>query len=147
MYLQSNANWLINHELGHQLNPASNDHAKGIRNNYNISAFHEYYWDATSSSYKVYAPGVSPYTAIPFSAPSYEYGNPFDTMGNTSHSGNEGQYRVDVKYHDLNTTIQSKKWLTNAQVPNLNSLGEGTYRIYAHDELQYVTDEERELRR
>ena len=51
-------------------------------------------------------------------------------MGNSS---NNGDFRLQVKHDELH-------WLTDAQVPDLNALGEGTYRIYAHDELQSVTD-------
>ncbi|MEX0642576.1 MAG: hypothetical protein WD468_07735, partial [Pirellulales bacterium] len=135
IYLQQTNGWLINHEIGHQVNPGSNDHAKAIRQ-LEDSNFHPCYWDKTSLSYENYVPGVSPFTPVPFGAAHYEYGNPFDTMGNINTNATGGHFRIQVKRRDLN-------WLTSSQVPDLGSPSAGdvgTYKIYAHDELQSVTD-------
>lgn len=124
IYLQSTTQRVINHEIGHQVGA---DHAKAIRQQSDAN-YHPYYWDKASSSYKAYVPGTSPYTPVPFGAPTFEYGNPIDTMGSGT-----GQFRIREKLEDL-------KWLSEAQVPDVNELGPGTFRIYAHDQLQAVTD-------
>jgi hypothetical protein len=128
IYLQSTSQNTINHEIGHQTGA---DHAKSFVTT-NNSTYHPYTWDSASQQYVDYVPGVSPYNPLPYGVRSVEYGNPFDTMGNTS----GGDFRVREKLEDL-------QWLTPAQVPRLDGptgLGEGTYRIYAHDELQWVTN-------
>ncbi|WP_428307423.1 LamG-like jellyroll fold domain-containing protein [Lacipirellula sp.] len=124
IYLQSTTQRVINHEIGHQTGA---DHAKAIRQ-LSDANYHPYYWDKGSASYKAYVPGVSPYVAVPFGAPTYEYGNPIDTMGSGT-----GQFRIREKLEDLG-------WLDESQVPDLNDLGPGTFKIYAHDQLQSVTD-------
>jgi hypothetical protein len=128
IYLQSISQNVINHEIGHRI---SADHAKAIvaRNDAN---YHPYTWNAGTQAYEPYIPGVSPFHSTPFGAASFEYGNPFDTMGNIS----GGDFRVREKLEDLG-------WLTSAQVPRLDGptgLGPGTYKIYAHDGLQSTTD-------
>jgi hypothetical protein len=128
IYLQSIGQNVINHEIGHR---ASADHAKAIvaRNDAN---YHTYVWNAGLQKYEAYIPGTSPFHATPFGAASYEYGNPFDTMGNIG----GGQFRIREKLEDLS-------WLTSAQVPRLDGasgLGPGTYKVYAHDALQSTTD-------
>jgi hypothetical protein len=128
IYLQSISQNVINHEIGHRI---SADHAKAIvaRNDAN---YHPYVWNSGTHTYEPYVPGVSPFNATPFGAASYEYGNPFDTMGNIG----GGNFRIREKLEDLG-------WLTSAQVPRLDGpsgLGPGTYKIYAHDTLQATTD-------
>ncbi len=110
------------HELGHR---AGSGHASAVRS-INSADYSAYVWNADNQAYETYnssTHGVQPTT---FGAYSDEYGNPFDVMGNIS----TGDFRAEIK-KDLG-------WLTTAQVPNLRNLGEGTYRIYAHNELESV---------
>lgn len=128
IYLQSIGQNVTNHEIGHRV---SADHAKAIvaRNDAN---YHTYTWNAGTQTYEPYIPGVSPFTPTPFGAASYEYGNPFDTMGNIGGGG----FRIREKLEDLG-------WLTTTQVKRLDGatgLGPGTYKIYAHDALQSTTN-------
>jgi hypothetical protein len=127
IYLQSIGQNVTNHEIGHRV---SADHGKAIvaRNDAN---YHTYTWNLGTQAYEPYIPGVSPFTPTPFGAASYEYGNPFDTMG----SGG-GQFRLREKLEDLG-------WLTTTQVKRLDGptgLGPGTYKIYAHNGLQATTN-------
>lgn len=117
-------NWgkiVLDHELGHRV---SADHAKAFRQ-INNADFTPYVWNDSSQQYEVYNSATHGYTPLPFGVREDTYGNPFDTMGNIS----DGAFRIREKLTDLG-------WLTNAQVPDLNTLGAGTYRIYAHNELQ-----------
>jgi len=123
VYLQSSAQWVLNHEVGHRVGV---DHARSL-NPSNSSSYDLYTWNETTQQYDDYVLGSSPFDPIPFGTPISEYGNPFDTMGNIS----AGDHRVGTKL--------AKGWLTAAQVPDLNNLGDGTYRIYAHDELVATT--------
>ncbi|QDU90835.1 hypothetical protein Pla175_42480 [Pirellulimonas nuda] len=110
------------HELGHR---AGSGHASAVRS-INSADYSSYVWNADAQSYETYntaTHGVQPTT---FGAYSDEYGNPFDVMGNVS----TGDFRAEIK-KDLG-------WLTTAQVPNLRNLGQGTYRLYAHNELESV---------
>jgi hypothetical protein len=121
-------NWgriVMDHELGHRVGA---DHANAWRN-LNNSDYTSYVWNTTVGAYQQYSVATHGWQPLTFGVHRDEYGNPFDTMGNISH----GDFRIREKVEDLG-------WLTNAQVPSLNSLGAGTYRIYAHDELAVAID-------
>ncbi|MCO6042515.1 hypothetical protein NG895_01210 [Aeoliella sp. ICT_H6.2] len=128
IYLQSIRTQVTQHEIGHQVGV---DHAKAFVTR-NDSNFHPYTWNEQSQQYEEYIPGVSPYDPMPFGVASYEYSNPFDTMGNIS----TGDFRIREKVSDVG-------WISESQFPRVDGedgLGEGVHRIYAHDELQSMTD-------
>ena len=112
---------VLNHELGHRVGA---DHAKALRALDNAD-FTPYVWNDTTEQYQVYNSSVDGLVATPYGMRNDTYGNPFDTMGNIS----DGAFRVREKLQDLG-------WLTNQQVPDLNVTGDGTYRLYAHNELE-----------
>ena len=119
-------NWgaiVMDHELGHRVRA---DHANAWRN-LNNSDYSSYVWDGRAGQYVSYNESTHGWQPLTFGVRRDEYGNPFDIMGNISH----GHFRTREKVDDLG-------WLTNTQIPDLNDLGEGTYRIYAHDELEVV---------
>lgn len=126
VYYQNPSTKLNTHEIGHRI---SLGHARAITPR-NDSTYHTYVWDSVAEEYQPYIPGSSPYHATPFGAPRYEYGDPFDTMGNVSN----GHFSVYEK-RDID-------WLTDEQVPSIDVLGEGTFRIYAHDELTPVVNQD-----
>ena len=110
---------VVNHEMGHRLGA---DHAETSL----PRSTGAYYWDPEAQAYATYHPGIDPHQPLPFGARRDEYGNPFDTMGNIGH----GHFRIGEK---LNLD-----WIDDSRVPDLNTLGGGTYRVYAHDELEVV---------
>ena len=110
---------VVNHEMGHRVGA---DHAETSL----PRATGSYYWDPEAGTYAAYHPGIDPHQPLPFGARRDKYGNPFDTMGNIGH----GHFRIGEKIQ-LN-------WIDESRVPDLNELGEGTYRVYAHDELEVV---------
>jgi hypothetical protein len=133
IYLQSIGTSVTQHEIGHQVGA---DHAKAFRHQ-NDSNFHPYTYNPVTQQYQPYQPGGSPYNPVPFGVASYEYANPFDTMGNSS----TGDFRIREKVGDL-------QWIPASQFPRVDGvggLGEGVHRIYAHDELQAVTNAEGEF--
>ncbi|WP_442482581.1 dockerin type I domain-containing protein [Aeoliella sp. SH292] len=133
IYLQSISTSVTQHEIGHQVGA---DHAKAFRQ-LNDSNFHPYTFNPVTQQYQPYTPGGSPYNPVPFGVASYEYANPFDTMGNSS----TGDFRIREKVGDL-------QWIPASQLPRVDGasgLGEGVHRIYAHDELQAVTNAEGEF--
>lgn len=128
--IDSNSGRMVfNHELGHRIGA---DHANAFRAIDN-SRFTPYVWNQNAQQYEVYDTSIHGNVATPYGVRRDEYGNPFDTMGNvvTDSAGNVnlGDFRVREKLDDLD-------WLTDAQVPDLSALGEGTYRLYAHNELE-----------
>ncbi|TWT97839.1 hypothetical protein Pla108_19920 [Botrimarina colliarenosi] len=114
---------VMDHELGHRIGVP---HAGALRA-VNDSNYTPYYYDFDTGRYEEYSAAAGAEHGVPFGVHNDEYGNPFDVMGNISH----GHFNV----HEKLTNLQ---WLTPAQAPDLNQVGEGTYRIYAHDELQTV---------
>jgi hypothetical protein len=118
-----NSGWgqiVVDHELGHRIG-APHSGAWRVINDNNYTP---YVYDYDAGQYVEYSASVHGSQVVPFGVHNDEYGNPFDTMGNISH----GHFTV----HEKLTNLQ---WLSSTQVPDLNQTQEGTYRIYAHDEL------------
>jgi hypothetical protein len=118
-----NSGWgqiVVDHELGHRIG-APHSGAWRVINDNNYTP---YVYDYDAGQYVEYSASVHGSQVVPFGVHNDEYGNPFDTMGNISH----GHFTV----HEKLTNLQ---WLSATQVPDLNQTQEGTYRIYAHDEL------------
>ncbi len=111
---------VVDHELGHRIG-APHSGAWRVVNDNNYTP---YVYDYDAGQYVEYSASADGSQVTPFGVNHDEYGNPFDTMGNISH----GHFTV----HEKLTNLQ---WLTSTQVPDLNRTQEGTYRIYAHDEL------------
>ena len=112
---------VVDHELGHRVGAP---HA-GAWRALDDSNYTPYVYDYAAEGYVPYSPEIHGVQPVPYGVHYDEYGNPFDVMGNISHR----QFSAHEKLTDLN-------WLTPDQVPDLNELGEGVYRIYAHDELE-----------
>lgn len=123
--IQSTSQLVVTHELLHR---ASAEHASAWRALSNAS-FTPYTWDSQSGEYVSYLPGVSPHDPLPMGVVLDEYGNPFDVMGNLT----TGHVRAAEKARALG-------WIDESQLGNLDLQGEGTFRIYAHDELRATTD-------
>lgn len=118
-----NSGWgqiVVDHELGHRIG-APHSGAWRVINDNNYTP---YVYDYDAGQYVEYSVSAHGSQVVPFGVHNDEYGNPFDTMGNISH----GHFTV----HEKLTNLQ---WLNATQVPDLNQTQEGTYRIYAHDEL------------
>ncbi|MCA9240873.1 MAG: hypothetical protein KDA37_11770 [Planctomycetales bacterium] len=121
-----NSDWgriVLNHELGHRVGA---DHAKALRAVDNAD-FTPYVWNDSTSAYEVYNSAAHGLAPTPYGVRNDTYGNPFDTMGNITN----GAFRMREKLQDLG-------WLTSAQVPDLNTSGDGEYRLYAHNELDFA---------
>ncbi|TWT85519.1 hypothetical protein Pla123a_03260 [Posidoniimonas polymericola] len=117
---------VVDHELGHRIGTPHSGAYRAVNN----ANYTPYVWDADQNEYAVYnstAHGLQPTT---FGMQLDSYGNPFSVMGNISHD----QFSVKTKHDKFG-------WLTDQQVPDLADLADGTYRIYAHDELEVVYDE------
>lgn len=119
-----NSDWgkiVLNHELGHRVGA---DHAKALRAVDNAD-FTPYVWNPSTAAYEVYNSPEHGLAPTPFGLRNDEYGNPFDTMGNIT----DGAFRMREKLQDLG-------WLNNSQVADLNISGDGSYRLFAHNELE-----------
>lgn len=118
-----NSGWgqlVVDHELGHRIG-APHSGAWRVINDNNYTP---YVYDYHAGQYVEYSASAHGSQMVPFGVHNDEYGNPFDVMGNISN----GHFTV----HEKLTNLQ---WLSTTQVPDLNQSQEGTYRIYAHDEL------------
>lgn len=118
-----NSGWgqiVVDHELGHRIGAPHSGAWRVINDNNYTPYVYDYY----AGQYVEYSASAHGSQVVPFGVHYDEYGNPFDTMGNISH----GHFTV----HEKLTNLQ---WLNATQVPDLNQTQEGTYRIYAHDEL------------
>lgn len=114
---------VLDHELGHRVGAPHSGAWRALDDrNYT-----PYVYDYDLASYTPYSEATHGLQAAPYGVHRDEYGNPFDVMGNISH----GHFSAHEKLTDLN-------WLSSEQVPNLDSLGEGVHRLYAHDELEVV---------
>lgn len=121
-----NTGWgqiVVDHELGHRIGAPHSGAWRAI----NDGNYTPYVYDYDAGQYVEYSSGSSNTQYVPLGVHRDEYGNPFDVMGNISH----GHFTVHEKLDDLH-------WLTPQQAPDLNQLGEGSYRVYAHDELQTI---------
>lgn len=114
---------VVDHELGHRFG-ASHSSAWRLSDN---SSFNPYVWDAKKQNYVQYSPGVHGLLPVTYGVELDDYGDPFSVMGNISHS----TFSVHQKRTDMG-------WLSASQVPNIDASGDGTYRVYAHDQLQAV---------
>lgn len=117
--------FVSDHEHGHRVGAP---HASAWRT-LNDGSYTPYVWESGTREYVEYDPTVHGHQSVTYGIHLDEYGNPFDTMGNISN----GHFTVHEKLTDLD-------WLNNAKVPNLSVLGEGAYRLYAHDELATTID-------
>lgn len=117
---------VVDHELGHRIGAP---HSSAWRT-LNDGNYTPYVWNVSSQQYVQYDSAEQGHRVTAYGMHLDEYGNPFDVMGNISH----GHFTVHEKLTNLH-------WLSDAQVPDLNSLGSGTYRIYSHDELNTAVDE------
>ncbi|QDV78717.1 PEP-CTERM sorting domain-containing protein [Botrimarina mediterranea] len=118
-----NSGWgqlVVDHEHGHRIGAPHSGAWRVI----NDSNYTPYVYDFDAGQYVEYSASTHGSQVAPFGVHNDEYGNPFDVMGNISN----GHFTVHEKLTDL-------EWLTSTQVPDLNRMQEGTYRIYAHDEL------------
>lgn len=117
--------FVSDHELGHRVGAP---HASAWRT-LNDENYTSYAWESGPREYVPYDPTVHGHQSVTYGIHLDEYGNPFGTMGNISN----GHFTVHEKLTDLD-------WLNSAQVPDLNAVGEGVYRLYAHDELITTID-------
>jgi len=114
---------VVDHELGHRFGAP---HSSAWRLSDNDS-FNPYVWDDRRQTYVQYSPGVHGLRPVAYGVELDDYGDPFSVMGNISHS----TFSVHQKRTDMG-------WLSSSQVPSIDATGDGTYRIYAHDQLQSV---------
>lgn len=113
------------HELGHRVGAPHS----GAWRTLNDENYTPYIWESGPREYVAYDPAVHGHQSVTYGIHLDEYGNPFDTMGNISN----GHFTVHEKLTDL-------YWLNGAQIPDLSVMGEGVYRLYAHDELITTID-------
>ncbi|TWT85518.1 hypothetical protein Pla123a_03250 [Posidoniimonas polymericola] len=114
---------VVDHELGHRIGAPHSGAYRAVNDN----NYKPYVWDAAAGQYAVYNSDLHGHQAMPLGIHKDEYGNPFSVMGNISHE----DFAISDKLHTYG-------WLNEDQVPELSELGEGTYRIYAHDTLESV---------
>ena len=118
------SNWgqiVVDHELGHRVG-SPHSGAWRARNDNN---FTPYVYDYDAETYVEYSADTDSAQAMPYGINYDEYGDPYTVMGNIS----RGQFSVREKLTNMD-------WLDSTQVPDLDQVGNGIYRIYAHDELQ-----------
>lgn len=117
---------VVDHELGHHIGaPHSGAYRAVSDNNYT-----PYVWDGDREQYREYSTSRDGLQPTTFGVHLDGYGNPYSVMGNISHE----HFSIIAKHDKYG-------WLSDEQVPELTDLGEGTYRIYAHDELLLARDE------
>ena len=114
---------VVDHELGHRV---GSPHAGAWRAR-DDDNFFPYVYDYETESYVEYSAGQNSDQAMPFGVNYDEYGDPYSVMGNIAH----GQFTVHEKFTNMS-------WLNSDQVPDLDEVGDGTYRLYAHDELESI---------
>ncbi|TWT37683.1 hypothetical protein KOR34_26440 [Posidoniimonas corsicana] len=128
-----NTSWgriVVDHELGHRIGAP---HAAAWRN-VDDSNHTPYVYNFERGRYDVYDAGQHGNQPTTLGVHRDEYGNPFDVMGNISH----GHFSVHEKLNDLH-------WLSDTQAPDLDQLGEGVFRIYAHDDRAVTYDSDNDL--
>ncbi|WP_442481873.1 dockerin type I repeat-containing protein [Aeoliella sp. SH292] len=112
---------VVDHELGHRFGAPHSSAWRVTRDD----RFTPCGWSSKSGAFEAYSPAKHGAVATPFGVELDDYGDPFSVMGNIHRE----QFSVHQKLTNMN-------WLTGAQVPDLDEAGEGTFRIYAHDQLQ-----------
>ncbi|BBO30451.1 hypothetical protein [Lacipirellula parvula] len=112
---------VVDHELGHRTG-APHSSAWRLSDNGN---FNPHVWDAQKKAYVEYSPTIHGLSPVAYGVELDEYGDPLSVMGNISN----GTFSVHQKRVNMG-------WLSSGQVPDLNATGDGTYRVYAHDQLQ-----------
>lgn len=118
---------VVDHELGHRTG-APHSSAWRLSDNGN---FNPHVWDAKKKAYVEYAPSLHGLNPVAYGVELDEYGDPLSVMGNISN----GTFSVRQKRANMG-------WLSTGQVPDLNTTGDGVYRVYAHDQLQATLNEQ-----
>lgn len=112
---------VVDHELGHRVG-APHSSAWRLSDNNN---FNPYVWNDSKHSYVEYSPALHGVQPVAFGVELDEYGDPLSVMGNIAH-----------RTFSVHQKLANMGWLSNSQVPNLTTLGDGIHRVYAHDTLQ-----------